>query len=324
MKKYFENYLKNRCSKKDFESFVELFVDKKSQSVLEQQMQENWENIPPTGETPDLDSTLYKIHYKINKQEKGHGKAAQLLTYLTRIAAILLVPLSIAFFYQLQKSNQSGEMLQTISTPLASKTSFVLPDGSKVWLNSGSSISFPQEFDGDERLVQLAGEAYFDVKKSDQPFRVETALFTVDVLGTAFNVLAYDNEIPAVTLERGKVTLETKSKRQVTLLPGQQAVVDTVGHEIALTEVETNLFSSWINNQLILKDEPLGEVVNRLERWYNIEINVLDQSLMQKRMTANIEFESIREVMELMELTMSVRYEYDKNLRRLEISKADN
>nr|MBD3622141.1 DUF4974 domain-containing protein [Sunxiuqinia sp.] len=120
------------------------------------------------------------------------------------------------------------------------------------------------------------------------------------------------------------MTLETKSKRQVTLLPGQQAVVDTVGHEIALTEVETNLFSSWINNQLILKDEPLGEVVNRLERWYNIEINVLDQSLMQKRMTANIEFESIREVMELMELTMSVRYEYDKNLRRLEISKANN
>lgn len=324
MKKYFENYFKNNCSEKDFKSFVELFVDKKNQTVLEQQMKENWEHTPETGETPDMSNTLYKIHYELNKQEKSSGKSPHFLTYLTRIAAILLLPLAIAFFYQLQKTNESDELLQTISTPLASKTSFVLPDGSKVWLNSGSSIRFPQEFDGDERLVELTGEAYFDVKKSDQPFRVKTALFTVDVLGTAFNVLAYDNEIPAVTLERGKVTLATKSKKQVTLLPGQQAVIDTAGYEIDLSQVETNLFSSWINNQLILKDEPLGKVITRLERWYNIEINVLDQSLMEKRMTANIEFESIREVMELMELTLSVRYEYDKNLRKLEISRAEN
>lgn len=324
MKKYFENYLKNSCSGKDFNSFIELFSVKKNQLILEQQMKENWESIPVSGETPDLSNTLYKIHYEINKQEKGSGKSAFLLTYLTRIAAILLLPLAVAFYFQLQKDNQPGEVLQTISTPLASKTSFVLPDGSKVWLNSGSSIRFPQEFEGDERLVQLTGEAYFDVQKSEKPFRVKTAFFTVDVLGTAFNVMAYDHEIPAVTLDRGKVTLETKSKQQVALLPGQQAVVDTIAHEITLAQVETKLFSSWINNQLILKDEPLGEVITRLERWYNIDINVVDESLLQKRMTANIEFESIREVMDLMEITLSIHYEYDKDLRRLKMSKADN
>ena len=324
MKKYFENYLRNRCSGKDFESFIELFDDQKNQPVLEQQRKENWEETSQGGATPDLSSTLHKIHFEINSQEKSTGKSPYFLTYLTRIAAILLLPLAVAFFFQWQKSGQPDEMLQTVSTPLASKTSFVLPDGSKVWLNSGSSIRFPQEFDGDERLVELTGEAYFDVQKSEQPFRVKTAHFTVDVLGTAFNVLAYDNEIPAVTLERGKVTLHTKSKKQATLLPGQQAVVDTIGHEIALTEVETKLFSSWIDNQLILKDEPLGEVVARLERWYNIEINVIDQSLMEKRMTASIEFESIREVMELMELTLSIHYEYDKDQRKLNISKANN
>jgi len=324
MKNYFTNYLLNRCSEKDFESFVELFIDRKNQTVLEQQMKENWEDTPESGETPDLKGTLHKIHFEINKQEAGNGKSTHFLTYLTRIAAILLFPVAFAFFYQLQNSSHSDDILQTISTPLASKTSFILPDGSKVWLNSGSSIHFPSEFDGDERLVELTGEAYFDVKKSDQPFRVKTYFFTVDVLGTAFNVLAYDNETPAVTLERGKVTLASRSNKQVTLVPGQQAVIDTMGNEFTLSQVEPDLFSSWIDNKLILKDEPLERVITRLERWYNIQINVVDPTLLQKRMTAYIEFESIREVMELMELTLPIHYEYDKNLRRLEISNADN
>jgi ferric-dicitrate binding protein FerR (iron transport regulator) len=240
---------------------------------------------------------------------------------LTRAAAILLFPLAIAFLLQLQKNGNRPENIQTISTPLASKTTFQLPDGSTVWLNSGSSISFPDEFNGDCRLVKLEGEAFFDVKKGEKPFRVETSHFTVGVLGTAFNVMAYAGEVPAVTLERGKVTLETASKKQAALLPGQQAVVDTVKQSISLNNVEPNLFSSWVRNQLIIKNEPLGTVINKLERWYNIEIDLADQSLRDIQMTANIEFESIREVMELMELTLPVKYEYHKNTRKLVVSK---
>lgn len=321
MKDYFKKYLKNDCSENDLKSFVELFVEPKNQAELDRQMSENWNEIQTAVDIPNLNDTLYKIHFEINQQEQYQKKSINLMVLLTRIAAILLLPLAIAFFFQIQKNNSSVNLSQTISTPLASKTSFTLPDGSRVWLNSGSSISFPKEFYGQERLVKLSGEAYFDVKKSDHPFRVKTALFTVNVLGTAFNVLAYDHEIPVVTLERGKILLQTKSKNEEILQPGQQAIIDTVHQQIILNNVDTDLFSSWINNQLIFRNEPLATVVRRLERWYNIDIEIKDLSLDNILMTANIEFESVREVMELMELTLPVQYHYDSEKRKLIISK---
>ena len=171
------------------------------------------------------------------------------------------------------------------------------------------------------RLVTLEGEAFFDVKKDKTPFRVQTSHFTVGVLGTAFNVMAYHGEIPAVTLERGKIIMQSDTKKTATLLPGQQAVVDTTSHAIHLHDVEKGIFSSWVNNQLIIKNEPLETVTRKLERWYNIDIDVNDPSLLTVKMTANIEFESIREVMELMELTLPVKYEYRKDERKLILSK---
>lgn len=320
MKGFFQKYLDNHCTEEEFRSVVELFVKEDNRQMLEENMKENWET-NTSGAIPDLSDTLYKIHYEINRQEQVQSKSRKLLTYMTRIAAILLVPLAIAYVYQLHKNIHDREILQTVSTPLASKTSFKLPDGSTVWLNSGSSISFSKNFEGGARLVRLTGEAYFDVRKGKQPFLVETPIFTVNVVGTAFNVMAYEHEMPAVTLERGKVLVETRSNGCKTLTPGQQAVIDTLNQSITLKDVEPNLYSSWINNRLIFKNEPLRTVVKRLERWYNIDISIADQSLQDISMTATIELESVAEVMELMELTLPVSHKYKKDDRQLIIFK---
>ncbi|MDD4192294.1 MAG: FecR domain-containing protein [Mangrovibacterium sp.] len=319
MKGFFRKYLDNRCTEEEFRSFLDLFMKPGNRQVLEEDMKEDWKR-ETGGATPDLSETLYRIHYEINRQEQQQPKVRRLVTFMTRIAAILLLPLSIAYFLQLQKDTGEQEVLQTISTPLASKTSFELPDGSKVWLNSGSSLRFPKAFDGKTRLVQLTGEAYFDVKKGERPFQVETAHVTVAVLGTAFNVMAYGHELPAVTLERGKVLLETRSKKHEFLVPGQQAVIDTLNQSITMRMVETNLYSSWIRDQLIFKNETLASVVNRLERWYNIRIVVTDPDLLGIPMTATIGYESIREVMELMDMTLPIKYRYNKEERELVIS----
>lgn len=318
MKTFFKKYLESNCTEKEFRSFVELFVRTEDQPVLEKNMEEDWEH-RKTGETPDLSPELHRIHYEINRLEKVRSKS-QLLIYLTRVAAVLFIPLAIAFYFQVQKEDTSGVIMQTISTPPASRTSFELPDGSKVWLNSGSSVSFPKEFGGQNRFVRLSGEAYFDVKAGEGHFEVKTSHFTVDVLGTAFNVMAYEHELPAVTLERGKISLETRSKQHEALVPGQQAIIDTLKQSILLKDVETDLYSSWIRDQLIFKDEPLGTVLSRLERWYNIDISVTDRRLLEIPMTATIRFESVREIMELMDLTLPINYEYDKKERKLTIS----
>ena len=323
MKTFFQKYLENNCSEDEFRSFIDLFVRPEKQRELEENMRKDW-TVEKKGAIPDLSGTLYRIHYEINKQEQKQPLIRKIVRYMTRVAAVLLIPLAIACFFLLQQNGQAPEILQTISTPLASKTSFKLPDGSTVWLNSGSSVCFPRDFNGDVRWIRLQGEAYFDVTKNKRPFQVRTSLFTVNVLGTAFNVMSYAHEMPAVTLERGKIFLETRSKYRETLIPGQQAVVDTVSQAITLKRVDTSLFSSWIRNQLIFKNEPLGIVVKRLERWYNIDINVADKSLLKIPMTASVEFESIREVMELMKLTLPVSYEYKKDNRQLIIYKRNN
>lgn len=317
MKNYFKNYLENRCSDEEFDSVIKDFTETARAGELDAELAENWSEISREVETPDLSDTLFKIHFRINQGEKTSGKSRRLLTFVTRVAAILLLPAAIAFFYLGQKASRPAELMQTVSTSMASKTSFVLPDGSKVWLNSGSTISYEGNFDGEQRRVKLLGEAYFDVQKSKRPFVVETGLFSVNVLGTAFNVMAYDHEIPTVTLERGKVMLETESKAKEFLLPGQQAIIDTSSQKISLKTVETDLYSSWIHNRLIFRDEPLRNVIPRLERWYNIEIDLTDNKLNNIPMTAQIEFESIREVMELMSLTMPLTYHYSKDKRQL-------
>ncbi|WP_321343068.1 FecR domain-containing protein [uncultured Draconibacterium sp.] len=317
MKEYYKKYLENNCSEEEFQQFVELFVKPDSKLVLDAQMKEHWKlTKAQETETPDLTDTLHKIHYEINNQEPRTSKTRKLVAYLTRVAAVLFIPLSIAFFFTLDKEDIKTE-LQTVSTPLAAKTYFVLPDGSEVWLNSGSTLSYPQKFDGKTRLVQLSGEAYFDVQKSETPFEVETDNVKVNVLGTAFNVMSYSGTNPEVTLERGKVQLVSNSGEQQVLVPGEHAVINSANSSIQVQKVDTEIYSSWINNKLIFKNESLKDVVERLERWYNISIEIDDQYISDKKLTATIEYESITEVMDLLEITLSLKYEYDKNERKL-------
>lgn len=320
MKNFLKKYLANNCTENEFRSVLNLFTSPEKQKELEENMQEDWSSRRPQSDGPDLTPDLHKIHFEISRREHVRTGPKRLLVYLTRAAAVLFIPLAIAFLLQLQKKVPAPGIMQTISTPLASRTTFDLPDGSKVWLNSGSSVSFPADFSG-ERKVNLKGEAFFDVKKGSSPFLVEASGFTVKVLGTAFNVMAYHNEQPAVTLERGKILLQSVSGQQMDLQPGQQAIIDTLNHSVRKRNVEARLYSSWTQNQMIFQNEELGEVINRLERWYNVDIQVKDPGLLRTPLTATIEYESIWEVMELMNLTLPISFEYDKNTRKLKIDR---
>jgi ferric-dicitrate binding protein FerR (iron transport regulator) len=322
MKDFLKKYLANACTENEFRSVINLFTSPERQRELEENMQEDWSSRRPQSDVPDLTPDLYKIHFEISRREHLRTGPKRLLVYLTRAAAVLFIPLAIAFLLQLQRKDPAAAILQTISTPLASRTTFDLPDGSKVWLNSGSSVSFPADFSS-ERKLRLEGEAFFDVKKGNSPFLVEASGFTVTVLGTAFNVMAYDHEQPAVTLERGKISLHSVSGQHMDLEPGQQAVFDTLSHSMTKAKVETRLYSSWTRNRMIFQNEALGSVISRLERWYNVDIQVGDPTLLKTPLTATIEYESIWEVMELMNLTLPISWQYNKSTRELEINRKE-
>lgn len=320
MKDYLHRYLKNECNDHDFDSVVELMLSPEKKEELDGLMQKHWSETSNEDSGSDFTNVLYRIHYLINQTEKSEPKRVTIYQYFSRVAAILLLPLIIAFGYQLfnNRSNKNGSY-QTITTPLASHTSFDLPDGSKVWLNAGSTITFPASFNSKQRLVKLTGQAYFDVKKDKIPFCVETEKFNIKVLGTAFDVLAYRGEEALVTLERGKVSLETTSGNGAVLIPGEQAVIEIEGGQIQQRKVETSKFVTWKDNRLVFTDESFESVCIKLHRWFNVEISIEDESIKKIPVNGVIEYESISEVMQLLEICAPVKCTYNKNERKIVI-----
>ena len=316
MSDFLKRYLNNNCSEEDLTSVIDLFVSPDNKKELEQKMQSHWKSNAEAEPNVDLQSTLYKIHYIINTTE-AQGAKTKVVRFLTRIAAILFIPLALALGYQFYNQAHTGKLTQTISTPLAARTSFELPDGSKVWLNAGSSVSFSSDFGRTARHISLNGQAYFDVKKDKIPFEVEAKDFNVKVLGTAFDVLAYPNEEAAVTLERGKVEILTKAGAGEELHPGQRAVIDTTTNQITTNEVNSENFVSWKDNRLVFNDEPLFKVAACMERWYNLKIDIKDESIKNMKINGTIEYESINEVIDLLSIAGRIDYTFDKDNRHL-------
>lgn len=172
--------------------------------------------------------------------------------------------------------NEESDQHLTLSTPKGGQYSVTLSDGTKVWLNAASSLSYPASFTGKERRVELVGEAYFEVHhNASQPFIVSTRGQQIRVLGTSFNVNAYQDENKTVTtLVNGRVQLSRDGKNeapQPQLHPGEQSVLAGAGFEIA--EVDASLFIAWKDGQFRFKATPLTEVMRQVERWYNLDVD---------------------------------------------------
>ncbi|RLJ72011.1 FecR family protein [Pedobacter alluvionis] len=162
----------------------------------------------------------------------------------------------------------------TLSTPKGGQYCVTLSDGTKVWLNAASSLSYPATFSGKERRVELVGEAYFEVHhNASLPFIVSTMGQQIRVLGTSFNVNAYQDENKTVTtLVNGRVQLSREGNNEAPQLhPGEQSVLAGAGFEIA--EVDASLFVAWKDGQFRFKATPLTEVMRQVERWYNLDVD---------------------------------------------------
>ncbi|HRO47138.1 FecR domain-containing protein [Agriterribacter sp.] len=171
-------------------------------------------------------------------------------------------------------TGDNAELYNTIATPRGGQYQVTLSDGTKVWLNAGSSIHFPVAFAGNERKVEITGEAYFEVVKDEtKPFKVLTASSAVEVLGTHFNVNAYDDEASVkTTLLEGKVTVSGKNEIPHLLAPGQQSSVSKEG-EISVTgDVNIEDVIAWKNGRFQYTSVDLKSILRQISRWYNVDI----------------------------------------------------
>lgn len=217
-------------------------------------------------------------------------------------------PASGQVVYSISASHQeAGSVIyNTIATPRGGQYQINLPDGTKVWLNAASQLRFPTTFKGDERKVELTGEAYFEVAKNRRmPFKVVSGDQTVEVLGTHFNINAYEDEASKkTTLIEGSVKVSQFNDSQI-LGPGQQAKVT---NSITVTNVDTEEVLAWRNGYFIFSNENIQSVMRKISRWYDVDIEY-QGNLSQKQLWGSVsKFGNISEVLDILELTGAVHF----------------
>ena len=204
------------------------------------------------------------------------------------------------------------EVLNTLSNPRGSKVvSLTLADGSRVWLNAGSSLTYPVAFIGNQRQVSITGEAYFEVTHNpEQPFMVSKGDMEVKVLGTHFNVNAYDDENDIkITLLQGSVEVKNKN-RKIKIMPGQQAIDERDGQLTINKEADLEQVMAWKNGLFKFKDVTIEPIMRELERWYNLDI-VYQGTVKEHFITTVPRDVPVSQVFKYLEATGSVHFKIE-------------
>lgn len=207
---------------------------------------------------------------------------------------------------------QTEEIYNTLCIPTGGFYRLILSDGSRVWLNSVTELRYPVNFNGIERKVKLSGEAYFEVSPdSTRPFIVVTDDVEIRVYGTAFNVNTYRKGCVQTTLVRGKVGVRQPSTDQETLLcPGQLAEYTATGRQIRVKEVDPYNYIAWKDGEFIFQGETIEEIMERLGRWYDMEVIYANETVRWKRFTGIIDrYEELEKILRLMEGPATLRFE---------------
>lgn len=270
------------------------------------------------------------------------------LKKILRVAAIIAISFSVGYTSSLflNKSRTKSDKITEVTAPLGSKSNITLPDGTMVWLNSGSKISYSKSFNENDRHLVLQGEAFFKVfPDKKKPFIVHTPHMDIKALGTAFNVKAYPEDKTSIaTLVEGSIKVDIKGKdlKQVsyTLKPNQNITIvnelnksridytdgksldsaqlmkpelNRVIPAIQLSQkVSTELYTSWKDSRWILKGESLGSLAKLLERRFNVKIHLMSDKLNAYKFTGTIQNETLEQVLQYLKLTAPVRCEIGK------------
>lgn len=183
--------------------------------------------------------------------------------------------------------NSDVSAMAQVITPYGKRTQIVLSDGTKIWLNAGTTLSYPTSFSDKSREVYLSGEAFFEVAKDkSRPFHVITGDLRIKVTGTRFNVTSYQNDsFTQAVLVEGKIFASKNGifSKDVELSPGEIIVLDKSENRLSKQKVDVELYASWINGYLIMRDEPIDEIIKKLERYY-------DQKIIAENLSQDIRF----------------------------------
>ncbi|GGZ37449.1 hypothetical protein GCM10007049_33320 [Echinicola pacifica] len=238
-------------------------------------------------------------------KNKGSEMAGAWFSQIYRVAAIIVLTLFIALLYALV-SFEKGPSEEIYYASLSKSThpgerlNFRLPDGTMVWLNGASELYFPEQFHGEERRVELKGEGFFEVAHdARKPFRVVSSSLVTTALGTSFNIRNYEQEPVSVALVTGKVEVENlQTKSRDKLIPGEQLAFTAEDQSSLISEFDAKNTYGWKEGQLIFVNEDFGQVLEKIEQWYGVEIEVVGRPNRDWNITISFENASLERVLD--------------------------
>lgn len=285
------------------------------------------------------------IEKEISRTEEPRAVERSLRTFkFIRIAATWIVLIALGYLLNALVNNNFTHDLKLVeyTVPKGSKSNIKLPDGTIVWLNAGSTLKYDNSFDQKDRKVYLTGEGYFRVTTNkNKPFQVHTSDLVVRAFGTRFNVKAYpDEKIITTTLEEGMVDIVVIDKKQknsekpLVLKPNEKVVyfiegrpekpreeiiepkhnVQLISKNIKIEEnINTNLYTSWKNNEWIIESQTLKCLTPMLERKYNMTFCFKDDELKKYKFTGIIQNETVEQILKLLSYTAPIKYVIEKD-----------
>ena len=301
------------------------FTDPAVEEVLRYRLQEHWNDFDTSEEKdPDKELMLEHIYRRIYKDHWEHyykekrSFVGRAYNVFLRVAAVLIIPLTLfTLWYILGDSNEGKNEIVEIHSPLGARVYFTLPDGSTGWLNSGSVLKYPARFSRKERNVSLSGEGYFDVIKNPQrPFVVNADDILVTALGTRFDVMTYPKDQTVdVVLVSGKIVIykssrdkPSKKKAITTLEKGTLVSVTKDGKILSQGPVLTEKFVAWKDGTLVFRNDPMAEVIKKINRWYNVQMVIKDPEILEYRYRATFNDETLDEVLKMLKITSPIDY----------------
>jgi len=287
-----------------------------------------------SDEKPDLKSIFQKIREKTHPENSPKSAGTQ---YLIReidelkdrysvlkkrirvtlaVAATIILLLTAGGLYIIGNYKVFTKTYTENIVPNGEKSHVILPDGTRAYLNSGSILRYDNLFGRKTRSLELVGEGYFEVVHNNRiPFIINTKEISVKVIGTKFNVMAYDNDnFVETTVVEGRVSVtENNGPGSLMLTANQKATFFKNTRQLTLLEVNPELYISWKEDILTFDNENFANVIRKLERWYDVSIYVEGKDSITDRYTLTIRNESIDEVLKLISLTTNIQYSIQNN-----------
>jgi len=324
-------FIQNRCTEAELQEVIRWADEDALNEDYKTVGYEDWkyyrwdENETDEEKFSDLfDKIQQKIYQSIEQSEERKNKHLNfslVITWITRVAAFLLIPvLAFLFFTLSEKRSITGQYAQLVVdslevvAPVGSRTVVHLSDGSEVHLNYGSKLKYPQVFTGEKRGVKLVGEGYFEVAHDpEKPFVVHTGNLQIRALGTSFNVNAYPEEDEvAATLVNGKVVIEKTGTNGTTqsigaMVPGQHAEYNQRTGAVTSSKGKVGKYIAWTEGKMVFEDATTAYVAERLSRMFSVDIEVKDNAK-EYLYTVTFVDEPLSQILDLMTIATPVKY----------------